>query len=173
MISLTLRICQGLWGISWVVVYLSASGPQRVVRCRPPRIGGVRQSAAVRKETLVRKLIRADLTDRVLAVPGRLDRPFGGTQSATITPDDVSPPECGTPARHEIMTLDSPTAQSRYELPGPARSALVLTLIYFFLVGVSSLPRSSCSPTSTTRWPACSSGSWEPSWFSRRRPVPR
>lgn len=37
------------------------------------------------------------------------------------------------------MTIANPQTQSRTELPGPARSALVLGLIYFFLVGVSSL----------------------------------
>ncbi len=37
------------------------------------------------------------------------------------------------------MTIANPKAQSRPELPGPARSALVLALIYLFLVGVSSL----------------------------------
>lgn len=37
------------------------------------------------------------------------------------------------------MTIANPTAQSRPELPAPARSVLVLALIYFFLVGVSSL----------------------------------
>ncbi len=39
----------------------------------------------------------------------------------------------------ELMTIANPKAQSRPELPGPARSALVLALIYLFLVGVSSL----------------------------------
>ena len=37
------------------------------------------------------------------------------------------------------MTTDISHASSRFELPPPARSALVLSLIYFFLVGVSSL----------------------------------
>ena len=37
------------------------------------------------------------------------------------------------------MTTVNPNAQARPELPGPARSILVLALIYFFLVGVSSL----------------------------------
>lgn len=37
------------------------------------------------------------------------------------------------------MTIANPEAQPRRELPAPARSVLVFALIYFFLVGVSSL----------------------------------
>ncbi len=37
------------------------------------------------------------------------------------------------------MTIANPKAESRFDLPGPARSVLVLALIYIFLVGVSSL----------------------------------
>ncbi len=37
------------------------------------------------------------------------------------------------------MTIANPEAQSRRDLPAPARSVVVFALIYFFLVGVSSL----------------------------------